>query len=119
MQIPSTDSGNFGDLLKLVEILSIFGTGLLVVFKVGRATERFELIGQQQAKEITELKDAVKAVAAAQASALADRARVDNQGAIIAATQQRQDLLEKRLYELSHGRGFVQGAVDGEYPPAR
>ena len=119
MQIPSTDSGNFGDLLKLVEILSIFGTGLLVVFKVGRATERFELIGQQQAKEITELKDAVKAVAAAQASALADRARVDNQGAIIAATQQRQDLLEKRLYELSHGRGFVQGTVDGEYPPGR
>lgn len=40
---------------KAVEFLSVIGGGGLVLVKIGRMTERFELIGKQQAKEIADL----------------------------------------------------------------
>lgn len=108
MGIPSAEGG-LGDVLKFLEIISIVGTGIFVVFKVGRTTERFELVGQEQAKEITELKDAVKAVAAAQSASISDRAQIVNQGAQLVELRREVNLLRM-------GRGFIQGAVDGEWP---
>lgn len=40
---------------KTIEFLSVIGGGSLVLVKIGRMTERFELIGKQQAKEIADL----------------------------------------------------------------
>jgi hypothetical protein len=101
--------GSLGDILKFAEILSIVGTGIFVVFKVGRAIERFELIGQQQAREIGELKETVKAVAAAQVASISDRVQINNLGALLTE-------LRKEFNLLRTGRGFIQERVDGEYP---
>lgn len=107
MGIPSAEGG-IGDILKFMEIISIVGTGIFVVFKVGRATERFELIGQQQAKEITELKETVKAVAAAQTASISDRAMIASQGQMLAE-------LRKEFNLLRSGQGWIQSRLDGEY----
>jgi hypothetical protein len=39
--------------LKLAEIITLVGGGTTVVYKMGRMTSRFELIGEQQAREIS------------------------------------------------------------------
>lgn len=106
MGIPTTD---LGDILKFVEIISIVGTGLLVVFKLGRATERFELVGQQQAEEIKELKDAVKEILKVQSVMMSEKIRLDTQGMLLAELRQDFNLLRR-------GEGFIQRDVDGPYP---
>ena len=109
MGFPSTDTSALGDILKFAEIISIVGTGIFVVFKVGRATERFELIGQQQAKEISELKDTVKEIAKAQVIAQSEKIRLDNQGTLIAE-------MRKEINMLRMGKGFIREYIDGEWP---
>jgi hypothetical protein len=42
--------------------------------------------------------------------------RLDNQDEHITSLTKQVALLEGRVYELSHGEGFVQRAVDGEWP---
>ncbi len=42
--------------LKLATLAAILGGGGITIYKMGRMTQRFELIGIQQSKEITELK---------------------------------------------------------------
>ena len=41
--------------------------------------------------------------------------RLDNHGAMLAATQKQQAILEDRIYKLSQGKGFMQKAINGEY----
>ncbi len=123
MGIPLTEGG-LSDILKFVEIVSIVGTGLFVVFRTGRfigqsterferVTERFELIGEQQAKEITELKDTVKAIAVAQTASISDRAMIASQATLLAEMRTEINLMKQ-------GRGFIrhrsESAIDGEYP---
>ncbi len=109
MGIPAPEIGALGDILKFAEILSIIGTGMFVVFRVGRATERFELIGQLQAKEITELKDTVKEIAAAQIASISDRATIGSLVVQIGEVRQEIGLLRQ-------GRGFIQREINGEWP---
>ena len=45
--------------LRATEIFSIVGSVALLLFRTGRMTERFELIGAQQAKELAELAEGV------------------------------------------------------------
>ncbi len=97
-----------GDVLKFLEIVSVIGTGIFVVFRVGRATERFELIGQQQAREISELKETIKAIAKAQTDSISDRVQISNMGAQLAE-------MRKEINLLRQGRGFIQPRLDGTY----
>ena len=106
MGMPTSD---LGDILKFVEIISIVGTGLLVVFKLGRATERFELIGALQAKEITELKEAVKQILQVQSTMMSEKIRLDTQGMLLAELRHEFNLLRR-------GEGFIQRDIDGPYP---
>jgi hypothetical protein len=108
MTTPPTP-GDLGDILKFLEIVAVIGTGLVVVFKVGRAVERFELIGQTQAREISELKDTIKAVAAAQSASISDRALIATQGMQIAEMRQEINLMRQ-------GRGFIRQDTDGQWP---
>ena len=73
----------------------------VVVYKLGRAVERFEAIGRQQATEISQLKDSVKIISDVVTK--------------IALTNQRQDVLEERqnrmeqlVDDLRRGEGFIR-----------
>src|SRR5215467_10436832 len=75
--------------LKIAELLAIVGGGGLVLMRMTRMAARFEFIGEQQSKEISELKlQAVK------------NERLDAQA-------KRINLLDQRYEELRHGEGFV------------
>lgn len=51
--------GNVDLAFKAAEVLSIFGGGSFMLVKLGRAVERFEILGALQSKEIAELKTEV------------------------------------------------------------
>lgn len=86
--------------LKVAEIGSIVASAIVLFFKLGRATERFELIGKQQAKEISELKNNFEKFGGILIEMALQKERMDNQGV-------RFNLIEQRLHEMAHGRGFV------------
>lgn len=86
--------------LKVAEIGSILASAIVLFFKLGRVTERFELIGKQQAKEISELKANVEKFGGVLTEMALQKQRLDNQG-------ERFNILERRYDELAHGKGFV------------
>ena len=65
--------------------------------------------------DIKTIKEDLKMLNKAVAEIAVQNARLDNQGAMIAATQKAQGILEARIYDLSRGRGFITQATDGEY----
>lgn len=87
-------------ILKIAEIVAVAGTGTGLFFKIGRVTERFEMIGKQQAKEITEIKNEVRAFGVVLTDVAVQKTRLDSQG-------ERLNLLDRRYDELRHGEGFV------------
>lgn len=94
------DASTLDLIFRAVEILSIIGAGSTVVFKLGSTITKFELIGSQQAREIAQLQEGVKAIA----SVVTQMALAD----------QRQDMFEDRINrmeklvdEVRHGEGFV------------
>ena len=83
-----------------VETITTLLAVAAVVYKLGRAVEKFEVIGKQQAMEIGELKTEVKVVADVLTK--------------LALANQRQDVLEERLErqeqlvdDLRRGEGYV------------
>lgn len=92
---------NLDSLLKALEILAIMGASIVFVFKLGRVTTRFELIGTMQGREISELKNEVKALSGILVNQALQTQRLDMQA-------ERLVILEKRLEELRHGEGFVR-----------
>ena len=50
--------------LKGLEIISIIGSAALLMYRLGRTTERFEQVGTQQAAEIGQLKIAIEKMGA-------------------------------------------------------
>ena len=103
---------NFEVIARVVEIASIIGAGGLVIFKLGRAMEKFEVIGSQQAKEITELKDGVRTI-----GDLVTRMAVSNTRQDTFA--ERLGRMESQLDEMRHGDGFIKNGkrgIDREYP---
>lgn len=73
---------------------------IAAVFKVGRAVEKFESIGTQQAYEIRELKDAVKVVSELITKMALQGQRLDTQS-------QRLVQLEKIVDDLRRGEGMI------------
>lgn len=61
------------------------------------------------------IKEDIRMLNRAVADIAVQNERLDNQGAMIAATQKAQAVLEQRLYDLSQGRGFIREKMDGEY----
>lgn len=70
------------------------------IFKLGSAVQKFESIGMQQAKEISELKQTVSKVGDIVTQIAVSNVRMD-------ALTTRLDRHESRLDELAHGEGFV------------
>lgn len=93
-------SFNLDTTLRLAELVTLIGGGAIIVFRMGRMTERFELIGQRQADEISELKRAVGRFGDVLTDLAVQKNRLDSQA-------ERINLLDKRYEELRHGEGFV------------
>jgi len=83
-----------------IEVLTVFGSVALVLFKLGRTVERFELIGAQQAKEITELKEAIKDIGKVITTQAVESKRSD----VFAERLNRQDAL---IENLRRGEGYI------------
>lgn len=71
-----------------------------MVFKLGRAVTRFEMIGELQAKEIKELKEGVQEI-----SVIVTQTALQNQRQDIFA--ERLLRMEEHIDELRHGEGFI------------
>lgn len=92
--------GNLDIALKAFEIVALLGGGGMIVFRLGRTTERVEQtlviqnkILEQQSDEIRSLKDETKKV---------------NDVLLTIALQKREiELLNERYEELRHGEGYV------------
>lgn len=86
--------------LRVAELLTILGAGGMVIFKLGRTTNKFELIGAQQAMEIKELKEGVQEL---QKLVIAN-AVFDTK---MQTVNSRLDRMEAQMEDLRHGEGFV------------
>ena len=71
-------------------------------------TERFELIGAQQAKELAELKLHVQKIGYLMTDVALQKQRLDSQS-------ERLNTIDRRMDEMRHGQGFIQHTADGEY----
>lgn len=85
---------------KVLQIIALLGGGALLLFKLGRTTERVEqtlerqnVILQQNADEIVALKEETK--------------KVNLVLTEIALQKQQLEMLDRRYEELRHGEGFV------------
>lgn len=79
--------------LRLAEIAVIIGGTFTLAIKIGRAVERFELVGRQQGDEIKELKDDIRIL--------------NNLVTQIAVQDTRLNMIDARVEELRHGKGMV------------
>ncbi len=86
--------------LKIVTILSIVGGVGVIVWKTSSMTTRFEMIGAEHGKAISEIKTEIKTMNALLTQVAVQKERLDNQAT-------RLNLLDARYEELRHGEGYV------------
>ena len=88
-----------------VEGFTILGGGSILMLRIGRLMEKFEQIANMQTRELAELKnEMVQMRGAVMQIAVQDQR--------ISTLASRVDTFDKRLYDLSHGEGFVTGLRD-------
>ncbi len=87
-------------ILKIGNLVVMLVGGGMIIWRMSRMATRFELIGDAQAKEITEIKNEVTAMRVLMTTVAVQKERLDSQGA-------RLNLLDQRYDELRHGEGFV------------
>jgi len=86
--------------IKLAQLTTLVVGGGTIIFRMSRMATTFELIGKQQAKEISEVKSEVRELSKTVTELAVQKTRLDNQA-------ERLNLLDKRYEELRHGEGFV------------
>lgn len=97
--------------LKLATLISLVGGGGIIIYKMGRLTQKFELIGEQQSKEISELKVGVSKMEGVLVSLANQSGRVDRVEDRVALQGQRIDELTKRFNAVID-RGLVLKPLD-------
>jgi len=83
----------------IILLLNLVAVGV-AVFKLGGAVQKFEMIGEKQAMEITELKNTVKVVGELVVKIAVSSERMDNMSS-------RLNRVENRVEEMAHGEGYV------------
>lgn len=86
--------------LKIGNMVIMLGGGGVIIWRMSRMATRFELIGDAQAREISEIKNEMTAMRVLMTSVAVQKERLDGQA-------ERLNLLDKRYDELRHGEGFV------------
>lgn len=84
---------------------------IVAVYRLGRAVQKFETIGETQSREIRELKDAVKVQNELMTRLAIQNERLDGHDKQI-------ERAFSLLDDLRRGRGFIQQDLQGEYPRA-
>lgn len=87
-----------------VNVLAI----MVAIYRLGRAVERFEGIGRQQAEEIHELKEAVKVVGEIVTKIALQGERLDSHSGRIGR-------MEQTIEDLRRGEGYI---LPFQYPKA-
>ena len=83
-----------------IETISTFLAVAAVIYKLGRAVEKFEAVGKQQAQEIGDLKGEVKIIA----DVITKLALTNQRQEMLEARQER---LEVQIDDLRRGEGFI------------
>ena len=86
--------------LKIGNLVIMLGGGGMIVWRMSRMATRFELIGDAQAREISEIKDEITAMRVLMTAVAVQKERLDSQA-------ERLNLLDKRYDELRHGEGYI------------
>lgn len=84
----------------ILNAVMVLGSVAAVVYKLGRAVEKFEVIGHQQAREITELKQDVKIISDVLTKTALQTQRQD-------ILEDRQNRFEQLLDDFRRGEGFI------------
>jgi hypothetical protein len=98
--VTSTDWLSPENLLKLAEVASILGGGVVVAFRLGRTTQRFETAVSMQGRQINMLQADVREL-----NKLMTEVAV--QATELNSIRARIDLMDKRYEEMRHGEGYV------------
>lgn len=96
-------------IFKSIELISIMGGGGFMVFKFGRASQRFETVAMQQGMEISELKADIKELSRVMTKVALQDERLVNISA-------RMNSFEDRLSDMAHGRGFIDVDIRRRLP---
>lgn len=102
----TTDPFGFETIKFFTETLTFAGGAALLFLKMGRMTGRFEAIGTQQAKEITELKKGMEGMANILIRLTEQQGRMDRIEDRQLASGKRLDELTARFNRLSDIRGL-------------
>lgn len=94
--------------LKGLEIITVGAGAGAVFYKLGQTTQKFEMIGAQQAKEITQLQASVEKVAIGQNRMEELITKVALQGQRLDNQAERINMLDKRIDELRRGEGLIR-----------
>jgi hypothetical protein len=100
------------DFIKLAfEAVSFVGSAVVVVWKLSSAITKFELIGTQQATEISSIKISLEKMEAVVSVVAVEKTRMDNQADRIsqldARMENRLNRMEALIDDMRHGRSFV------------
>jgi len=98
--------------VNLVTLIALMGGGGILVFKIGRAVSKFEVVAEHQAIDIKEIRMDVKIIGDATLKLALQEERMT-------AISRRMTNLEATVKELQHGEGFVFpiSAHLGKSPP--
>ncbi len=91
----------FDAAFKILQLVVIVGGAGGILFRVGRAVSRFEVIGKIQSAEISELKSEVKALSAVITTVAVQKVELSSMRADISRLSAWYD-------ELRHGQGFIR-----------
>lgn len=93
------------------------GTILPLIFMAGAFYAMTKADMKVMKENVVEIKVALRAQSETIQQIAVQKERLDSQERLLAATQASQVLMDKRMYELARGKGWVRGhgGVDGEY----
>lgn len=97
------------DVLKLlIELSGLTISVGFMLWRLSSALTKFELIGMQQSREISEMKEVLRNVSTLIVDMARQTTRLDSQG-------DRINRHDQEIADLRRGRGFIQEDLDGEY----
>jgi|ERR1700721_2251764 len=91
-----------------VTLLSTFGGGLYLIYKMGRMTERFELLITQHGNEISALRSNILSLGEVVIKQAVQNTRLDGQAERMASIEAHLTIVEKHIDELRHGEGLIK-----------
>lgn len=87
-------------ILNIVSLLALVGGGYIIVFKMGKAVNRFESVATMHGEAIKDLKESLKLISEAVMRQAIQEERITQ-------ISKRQTSLEATVKELQHGEGFI------------